>query len=141
VEQAVDDLAWRVIYPGQPTQTMPGSIERLAVYVARALADELRPGRERSLHVAGDRNDAPTLGILSFPTRNGPSGDRDSIHPRRGGGRSMAPIELLDAVDVRVAILTVGLNWYRERAWPREEDAHVYPTVTVRAELVWALAL
>jgi hypothetical protein len=141
VRQAVDELAAKIVWPWRPTQTVPGSLERVAVYRARELANEFRPrGRKRSLHVRGDLSDAPDQGILSFRTLNGLSGDRVSSAAgycglRRGGGRDSAPPELLLAVDLK-AVAHIGADWGRAHARPQEEDAHVYHAPTVRAELV-----
>jgi hypothetical protein len=104
---AVDPLAGRIFYPWQPTASLPGSLERVAVYQARAAANFFRPGRERTLFIQGDRNEAIDRSVLCW-TRQGARG---TLH----GG---------------------GLDWGGARLRPRQEDTHPYPLAQYIARAV-----
>jgi hypothetical protein len=95
--QAVDQLAERILYPWTATDSLPGSVERIATFQARAAANLFRPGHERTLFIQGDRNEAIDRSVLCW-TRQGARGTL------QGGG------------------LDWGGAWLR----PCGEDSHAY---------------
>jgi hypothetical protein len=102
----VDQLAERILYPWQSTETLPGSLARIALYQARVPANERRPGRERSLFLAGDRNDTPShLGIVACKRNGHVDGD---------------------LVDLKT-VASIGADWGGALVRPRKEDSHAYP--------------